>query len=67
MMLFNEPTFKEFFLDIVHSISFRSRNLLDNSKCQKAINEYEKTGKYQADFWKWLSLELWFRKYIDGE
>jgi asparagine synthase (glutamine-hydrolysing) len=67
MMWFNEPTFKEFFLDIVHSISFRSRNLLDNSKCQKAINEYEKTGKYQADFWKWLSLELWFRKYIDGE
>jgi len=62
---FNEPHLKGYFLDIMHSASFKSRSYLDNSRCLKSINDYQKSGKYNKEFWKWLSLELWMRKYID--
>lgn len=62
---FKDPSFKKYFLDITNSVSFKSRLFFDNFYCQKSIDSYHKTGKYSKEFWKWLSLELWFRKYID--
>jgi asparagine synthase (glutamine-hydrolysing) len=62
---FKNTYFKEYFLDITHSGSFQSRLFFDKSKCQKVLDNFQKSGKYHREFWKWLSLELWMRKYID--
>jgi asparagine synthase (glutamine-hydrolysing) len=65
VLWFKDPSIKEYFLEITNSSSFKSRKYLNNLRCQKAIADYQKTGKYYSEFWKWLSLELWMRKYID--
>lgn len=65
MLWFNTRPVKEYFLDITHSDSFISREFLNKNRCRKMISDYDKTGKFSREFWKWLSLELWMRKYID--
>jgi asparagine synthase (glutamine-hydrolysing) len=65
ILWFKDPAFKEFFIDITNSDSFKSRIFLNSHSCQKAIKDYHKTGMYNLQFWKWLSLELWMKKYID--
>lgn len=63
---FKDPAFKKYFIDIVNSSSFKSRLYFDNIQCQKSIDAYHKAGKYNREFWKWLNLELWCRKFIDN-
>jgi asparagine synthase (glutamine-hydrolysing) len=51
--------------DIVHSSSFENRGYFNVKNCQSQLAHFEKTKRGSVDFWKWLHLELWFRKYID--
>jgi asparagine synthase (glutamine-hydrolysing) len=51
--------------EVVYSASFKNRGYFNVIDCQKQFENYKKTKKGNADFWKWLHLELWFRKYID--
>lgn len=52
--------------DLLNSESFAKRNIIDPPKA-KALYHQHLTGKTNIakDIWKWIHLELWFRKYID--
>ena len=51
---------------VLGSKSFKERNLIDP---QKAKDQYQRylSGKINIsnEIWKWINLELWFRKFID--
>lgn len=61
---FRNKFFKEFFLDTLSMESIISKEFLDKAIYKKSLNDYSKSGIYCKEFWKWLSLELWMRKYI---
>lgn len=62
---FRTPKFHELMTDIVESDSFRNRGYFDADKCRKDLKALRKNGTYSPEFWKWIHLELWFRKFID--
>ena len=51
--------------EVVYSASFNNRGYFNVKNCQAQLEQYKRTKKGSTDFWKWLHLELWFRKYID--
>lgn len=65
---FRKPEWEKFIKEIVLSVSFKNRRIIDQ---EIALNLYEDhlTGKknISKEIWKWLHLELWFRKYIDQD
>lgn len=58
--------FQTFIMNILQSDSFRKRGFI---KPDKAISLYKKHLKGEVDvatdIWKWINLELWYRKFID--
>jgi asparagine synthase (glutamine-hydrolysing) len=64
---FKNSKFEGLINDILHSTSFRDRNIVDS---RKAIAMYKShlDGKtdISKEIWKWINLELWYRRYIDG-
>ncbi|HLP57711.1 MAG TPA: asparagine synthase (glutamine-hydrolyzing) [Candidatus Deferrimicrobium sp.] len=56
----------EFIRDILHSTALRNRGILDQVKCLQDFDHFM-NGKINIpkETWKWLSLELWFREFID--
>ena len=58
--------FKEFIFELLNSEKFKLRKYFDSSI---AIDQFQKhlNGKIDAskEIWKWINLELWFRKFID--
>ena len=63
---FRTPLFKKYILDLIHSDSFASRNLL-NIKDVKSIYQkhLNRQGNYANEIWKWIHLENWFRHFVD--
>ena len=63
---FRQKPFRELITGILHSDSFKGRNIVD---VQKANALYQKhlDGKtdISKEIWKWINLELWFRKHMD--
>ena len=63
---FIKDPFKSFIFEMLNSDLFKQRRIIDPVKA-KCL--YEKHLKKQIDIsrdiWKWINLELWFRKYID--
>jgi asparagine synthase (glutamine-hydrolysing) len=63
---FRTTEFQELIMDILTSESFKNRNIIDT---KKAISLYQKHLKGEIhisnEIWKWINLELWFRKFID--
>jgi len=53
--------------DLLNSIKFRQRGYLNSEKCIQAYQS-QLNGKINIskEIWKWVSLELWFRKFIDN-
>jgi asparagine synthase (glutamine-hydrolysing) len=51
--------------DVIESDSFKSRGYFNVVQCKKELKLLKRYNKYNPEFWKWLHLELWFRKYID--
>ncbi|MFW5793365.1 MAG: asparagine synthase-related protein [Bacteroidota bacterium] len=63
---FRQDSFKKFVYELLDSELFLSRNIVDTSKA-KALYDRHLTGEINIskDIWKWMHLELWFRKFID--
>ena len=63
---FKTEKFKNYIMELLNSESFKSRKYFDS---EIAISQYNLhlEGKIDAskEIWKWINLELWFRKFID--
>lgn len=63
---FCSEKFQTYIMNILQSDSFNQRGFI---KPDKAISLYKKHLKGEVnvatDIWKWINLELWFRKFID--
>jgi asparagine synthase (glutamine-hydrolysing) len=63
---FRTPIFKELILDLLHSASFRNRGILNINKCLKGFERFiDRKNSIPKEIWKWINLELWFRKFIE--
>ena len=62
---FNNIKLQSLLADIIESDSFKNRGYFDVRQCKKEFNMLQKNNKFNPDFWKWIHLELWFRKFID--
>jgi asparagine synthase (glutamine-hydrolysing) len=51
--------------DVVESKSFSQRGYFNVDECRKELKLLKETGRYSTEFWKWIHLELWFRRFID--
>ena len=62
---FRDKNFKDLLSEVVYSDSFRNRGYFNVKNCQQRLKDDPAHGNKNSDFWKWIHLELWFRKYID--
>jgi len=64
---FRQPAFVEFAMDILGSTRFKDRGYVSATRARK---QYERHLRGDSDLateiWKWIHLELWFRKFLDG-
>jgi asparagine synthase (glutamine-hydrolysing) len=51
--------------DVIESKSFSERGYFDVKQCKKELLKLRNYNKFNPEFWKWIHLELWFRKFID--
>jgi asparagine synthase (glutamine-hydrolysing) len=51
--------------DVVESRSFNERGFFNINQCKKEVRLLQEYNKFNPEFWKWIHLELWFRKFID--
>jgi asparagine synthase (glutamine-hydrolysing) len=64
---FKTKKFEVLINDILNSDSFKNRNIVDIQKAKILFKAYlEGKIDLSKEIWKWINLELWFRKYIDG-
>ena len=65
---FKSASFRPVIESILSSDSFRSRGIID---ADKALSLYKKHCDgdimISKDIWKWINLELWYRRFIDTE
>lgn len=63
---FRERKIADFFWQILGSSKFRNRGIIDPIKAKRLYKKHL-NGKINigTEIWKWINLELWFRKYID--
>ena len=63
---FKEEYFQNYFLDIIHSDSFKERKIIDTLKASELLKKHL-NGKAEVskEIWKIINLELWFREFID--
>lgn len=63
---FRTEKFRNFIPDIIESDSFRARGIINKVKAMELYRQHL-NGKINisGEIWKWINLELWFRKYID--
>ncbi len=63
---FRHKIFEKLIVDILNSDSFKGRKMIDSVKAfslyQKHLNKEMDIAK---EIWKWINLELWFRKFLD--
>lgn len=63
------PRVVEFVKDIIESASFKGRPYWDHQQIGKQfelyVNGQGSTERDPRDIWKWVSLELWLRQFID--
>jgi asparagine synthase (glutamine-hydrolysing) len=63
---FRTPEFQKIIFEILNSSSFKNRNIINPTL---ALEQYKahlnKKTNISTEIWKWINLELWFRKYID--
>jgi asparagine synthase (glutamine-hydrolysing) len=63
---FRSPAWQTIIFGILNSDSFRNRSLINTEKALKQYQDHL-SGKCNVsqEIWKWVNLELWFRKFID--
>lgn len=63
---FRTPEFQKIITEVLNSESFKNRNLIDPLKAKELYQKHlDKQINIAKDIWKWIHLELWFRKYMD--
>ena len=63
---FRTPGFRKMILEVLESESFRSRGIIDPEKAKSLYERHcAKKISISKEVWKWVNLELWFRKFID--
>jgi len=64
---FRTPQFKKFILELINSESFKSRGYFDSDIANAQYKKHlEGKVDVSREIWKWINLELWFRKFIDN-
>ncbi len=60
---------KEWVDGIFNSDTFRNRDIFNHSEILEEFNKYCKNDVNQNSFklWQWISVELWFREFIDKD
>lgn len=63
---FRTNKFQKLIFDTLNSSSFRQRGFVDSQKALKMYQDHLK-GRINIakEIWKWIHLELWFKKFID--
>lgn len=63
---FRTDSFKELITEIINSKSFSNRKIINATKANELFNHHlNKKLDISKEIWKWINLELWFRKFID--
>ena len=63
---FRTENFQKIITEILISKSFKSRNIINPELALKLYQDHlNKKINISTEIWKWINLELWFRKYID--
>lgn len=63
---FRKDFFKRYILELLNSESFKNRNIIDSEIAKKLyLKHINKQIDISKEIWKWINLELWFRKFID--
>lgn len=63
---FREEEFISLVKDILNSESFNKRNIINSIKANELYQKHlNKKTDISKEIWKWINLELWFRKFID--
>jgi asparagine synthase (glutamine-hydrolysing) len=63
---FKEKIFKDYISEIIHSNSFKDRNIINPKKAELLYQKHI-DGKINIskEIWKWIHLEEWYREFID--
>jgi asparagine synthase (glutamine-hydrolysing) len=65
---FRSDRFKSFIYDMIDSESFKQRGYYDIGKIKSLYKSHlDNKINISKDIWKWINLELWFRKFIDNK
>lgn len=63
---FRTEKFQSIISGLINSRRFKERGYLDPKKCSKAFNLHiEGKVDIAKEIWKWVNLELWFKKFVD--
>ena len=63
---FAEERFQEMIESILTSASFRNRGIVDPEKASELYSRHCKGEiNISKDIWKWINMEMWYRKFID--
>ena len=63
---FRTEKFKKYILELINSKKFKERGYFDSEIANKQYKKHlEGKVDISKEIWKWINLELWFRKFID--
>lgn len=63
---FRTKNFEEFIKEILNSESLNRRKIIDSKKALQLYHKHlAKKANIAKEIWKWINLELWFRKFIN--
>ena len=63
---FRTPIFQNYVNDLLDSSSFKNRGYFNANICKQKYQKHLKgEANFSKDIWKWINLEIWFRKFID--
>jgi asparagine synthase (glutamine-hydrolysing) len=63
---FRSDNFKNYIFEMMNSESFKTRGYFDSEIAHKQFNKHlSGQSDYSKEIWKWINLEVWFRKFID--
>lgn len=63
---FREKKLSTLIMDLLSSEKFASRGYINRDHAIKLFNRHKNGNiNYSKEIWKWIHLELWFRKFID--
>ena len=65
---FRTKEWQKIIQDIINSESFKNRNFYNVQKVKEKYQKHlNKEVNISKEIWKWIHLELWYRKYIDNQ